>query len=297
MKLYTTIARSLTTLMPVIIGMFAITAYLIFESADLISARLPESMTGWTRIVASYFVAIGLHLTVLNTAINSRLVGRLYAFLFAIAAFLITAIYFDAFGHAGKTATEILFGYLISIFIGLANFVYVDLFVAKWKEHLGNLDLEKQLAKANEELMMTHKELTTANEQLKFTYESLEKSNEELTVAQRDLTFANDQLTVESQKSTKLEEELTNALKNVTNREQKVKDLSLQLQQIDQYLQDLQSNFTKLEKERDQQLQAANEGRLCHDCYSVLKNKQALSRHKRDCSVYKAKQNGQLTSN
>ena len=97
------IAESLFTLPPIMIGMFAMYAYLVYESQALLIAQLPETLLGWQREAAAWFLSVAIHLTILTTAANSKLVHHAFPVLFAIAGYFITTLFFDAWNFE-KTA-------------------------------------------------------------------------------------------------------------------------------------------------------------------------------------------------
>lgn len=157
------IAASLFTLPPIMIGMFAMYAYLVYESQALLITQLPATMMGWQRETAAWFLSVAIHLTILTTAANSKLVHQAFPVLFALAGYFITTLFFDAWNFE-KLPKDIFVSQLFSLLIAVINYLFVYLFVGKWKEMKGDKQTIKALQLAEQNTQHLTLELNSANE-------------------------------------------------------------------------------------------------------------------------------------
>ena len=181
------VAEILFTLPPIMVGMFAMYAYLVYESQALLITQLPVTMIGWQREAAAWFLSVAIHLTILTTAANSKLVHQAFPVLFAIAGYFITTLFFDAWNFT-KTGQDIFVSQLFSLLIAVINYLFVYLFVGKWKEMKDQRADEEALQNAQQAVTNLSEEVTTANHSLTTVKALLTKRNEELTEGQQALT-------------------------------------------------------------------------------------------------------------
>jgi hypothetical protein len=191
------VADSLFTLPPIMIGMFAMYGYLVYESHALLITQLPESLIGWQRHTAAWFLSVAIHLTILTTAANSQLVHQAFPLLFALAGYFITTLFFEAWQW--DTSQEnyrqgIFVSQLFSVLIAVINYLFVYLFVGKYKELKGEQQEREALQQAQEDVVSFRQAATRAEQQLaeiKQTYldcnQNLEASQQALTRAQRQI--------------------------------------------------------------------------------------------------------------
>ena len=145
-KQFDNLADSLFSLPPILVGFLAISLYLIFESQELISLLLPETMNEISKEIAAGFLALAIHLMILLTATNQRLVSHWFTKFYAVAAYCITALFFDAFDFAGKSDREIFAAHLFSVLIASINYLVVYLLVGKYNEVRGQADARDRVA-------------------------------------------------------------------------------------------------------------------------------------------------------
>ena len=196
------IAESLFTLPPIMVGMFAMYAYLVYESQALLITQLPVTMIGWQREAAAWFLSVAIHLTILTTAANSKLVHQAFPVLFAIAGYFITTLFFDAWNFE-KTGQDIFVSQLFSLLIAVINYLFVYLFVGKWEMKDQRAD-DEALQTAEQAVTKLSEEVTTANQSLASLRAQLTKRNEELTEGKQALTKL--QQTMSQQQRTHQEE-------------------------------------------------------------------------------------------
>ena len=197
------IAESLFTLPPIMIGMFAMYAYLVYESQALLITQLPDTLIGWQREGAAWFLSVAIHLTILTTAANSRLVHQAFPILFAIAGYFITTLFFDAWNFE-KPSQGIFVSQLFSLLIAVINYLFVYLFVGKWREMKDQRDESEALQTAQQTVTSLSEEIATANQLLTTLKAQLTKRSEELTEGKQALNKL--QQTITKQQRTYQEE-------------------------------------------------------------------------------------------
>ena len=197
------IAESLFTLPPIMIGMFAMYAYLVYESQALLITQLPDTLLGWQREAAAWFLSVAIHLTILTTAANSKLVHQAFPILFAIAGYFITTLFFDAWNFS-KPAQGIFISQLFSLLIAVINYLFVYLFVGKWKEMKDQQDSDEALQSAEQTVAELSEDVATANQSLTNLQTQLTQRSEELTESRQAL--AKLQQTITQQQRTYQEE-------------------------------------------------------------------------------------------
>ncbi|WKN44284.1 hypothetical protein [Tunicatimonas pelagia] len=185
-RFFEKLAESLFTLPPIMIGMFAMYAYLVYESQALLITQLPETLIGWQREVAAWFLSVAIHLTILTTAANSKLVHQAFPILFAIAGYFITTLFFDAWNFE-KSPKGIFVSQLFSLLIAVINYLFVYLFVGKWKEMKGEKELTETLQLAEKTSQGLTEELEIANEARVLLQTQLNKQQSELTESKQAL--------------------------------------------------------------------------------------------------------------
>ncbi len=181
------IAESLFTLPPIMIGMFAMYGYLVYESQALLINQLPHTIEGWQRELAAWFLSVAIHLTILTTAANSKLVHQAFPVLFALAGYFITTLFFEAW-DLEKNRQDIFVSQLFSLLIAVINYLFVYLFVGKWKELKGEQQYNEDLQEAKQTVEHLKEELDQVNETFTNTKEQLSKRSEELTESKQALT-------------------------------------------------------------------------------------------------------------
>jgi hypothetical protein len=191
------IADSLFTLPPIMIGMFAMYGYLVYESHALLITQLPDSLIGWQRHTAAWFLSVAIHLTILTTAANSQLVHRAFPLLFALAGYFITTLFFEAWQwdeQQENYSKGIFVSQLFSVLIAVINYLFVYLFVGKYKELKGEQQELKALQQAKEDVVTFQQAATSAEQQLAELKQAFQEEKETLKDSQQALTRAQRQI-------------------------------------------------------------------------------------------------------
>lgn len=132
------ISNFITSVKAVMIAMLLIIVALVFDSHTLFVRTLPSDMGTIAKEVTAWGMAIAFELTVLLATANSNYVHKSIQYLLAFCTLMTTLFFFDVFKETNTTKIfQIVF---VSIMIACINFIYAELFVKKWKEHLENLN-------------------------------------------------------------------------------------------------------------------------------------------------------------
>ncbi|WPP48967.1 hypothetical protein [Catalinimonas niigatensis] len=271
-KFYEKAADSLFSLPPILIGFFAIFGYLIFESQALISGLLPAEMGSISREVAAGFLAVAIHLMILLTATNSKLVSHAFTIFYAFCSYGITALFFDAFNFTGKEQREIFSAHLFSILIASINYLVVYLLVGKYYEVKDNCSAVDKLQTANEQLRQKNEEVSMLNEELT-------RLQQQLTATQREATKSNDTATNLSQELQRVNEELTESKEKVNIHYQELTTANEKNQALEKEL--LQTQ--RISKDQKDKIFMAYEKLYCPHCEGQFSNVNAHNVHKRNC--------------
>jgi len=196
------VAESLFTLPPIMIGMFAMYGYLVYESQALLITQLPDSLSGEQRQIAAWFLSVAIHLTILTTAANSQLVHQAFPLLFALAGYFITTLFFDAWNFA-KPKQDLFVSQLFSLLIAVINYLFVYLFVGKWKELKGEQSLQQALHQARTRVALLEEAVSTADRSLTKLEQQLEGRNQELSKVHQQLSTLQQALTHQQQQHQK----------------------------------------------------------------------------------------------
>nr|WKN34396.1 hypothetical protein K4G66_18635 [Tunicatimonas sp. TK19036] len=193
------IAASLFTLPPIMIGMFAMYAYLVYESQALLITQLPDTMNGWQREAAAWFLSVAIHLTILTTAANRKLVHQAFPVLFALAGYFITTLFFDAW-NLERLPRDIFVSQLFSLLIAVINYLFVYLFVGKWKELKGERKITTALQLAQQTSQNLTEELQTARQAQATLQTQLGRQHTDLTESKQTVEKLQQQLSKQQQK-------------------------------------------------------------------------------------------------
>jgi len=144
-------AKLIFSLPPIMIGMLGMYVYLVYESQALLYELMPTIMGDTSKTIASLALSVAIHLTILTTSANSRLVSGWFPVLFALYAYGITATFFDAYDFS-KTPKQIYEAHLFSSLIALINYLFTYLFVRKYQSIIGDRPLTKMVEELKQQL-------------------------------------------------------------------------------------------------------------------------------------------------
>lgn len=165
-KLFDHIGSAITSLGAVIFVLLMIITGMIFFSHTLFLQVFPASMQEWEKILATWVMALGWELTVLITTVNTKHINKRIPWLMAIASGVIVLFFIQAFDRS-LTALEIAQRWFVGLLAAALNYIYADLFYAKWQERNSNLAMPGLVIKLDADLTDLRAALHDAQRQLR----------------------------------------------------------------------------------------------------------------------------------
>ncbi|PZR02920.1 MAG: hypothetical protein DI539_27230 [Flavobacterium psychrophilum] len=154
----TSMAAVIFVLILTLLGLLTFTHTLFFEV-------LPQTITGWERYLASWMLALGWEFTLLITTCNTQFLHRRIPLVAAIASGVIVLFFIEAFSFDLPTI-ELLKRWFIGILVATINFIYTELFYAKWKELHRTKDLNTRITEIKQVVDVKTNELNTSQDRL-----------------------------------------------------------------------------------------------------------------------------------
>lgn len=174
------IANFITSVQSVTIAMILIIVAMVFDSQTLFIRALPADMMPWAKQITSWAMSIGFEVTVLLTTANANHIRKSIKYILALCTFVMTLFFFEAF-----TQTDIVIQFrtvFVSALIAYVNFIYSELFVAKWNQYLAQQDKYQQDEETIRDLEI---ELNKKNHEIisrKIAYQSLEETMQKVQI-------------------------------------------------------------------------------------------------------------------
>ena len=173
-NLFDKIGQIITSLAAVIFVLISIITAMVLFSHTLFTSVFPASMQPWERTLAAWTMAIGFESTLLLTTVNTQHLNKRIPALMALCSGLIILFFLNGFD--GSQSWLILSQrWLVGLMAAGINFVYSELFFAKWNERLQIIDrpmklnqLESDLNAALSELNQARPKLNEINELIKY---------------------------------------------------------------------------------------------------------------------------------
>lgn len=131
--LFDNIGHAITSLAAVIFVMLMTITGMIFFSHTLFNQVFPTSMTDWEKLVATWLMALGWEFTVLITTCNTRHINKNIPGIMAVASGVIVLFFIQAFDDT-QTWLTIAQRWFVGVLAATINYIYAELFYAKWKE-------------------------------------------------------------------------------------------------------------------------------------------------------------------
>lgn len=135
MKFFDSIAKAITSLGAVVFVLMMVIIAMVFFSHTLFTQALPETMADWEKIAAAWFLALGYECTVLLTTCNTKHLDRRIPYVMAVCSGIILLFFVQAFDFT-QSPIIICQRWFVGILIAAINFIYADLFYAKWMERI-----------------------------------------------------------------------------------------------------------------------------------------------------------------
>lgn len=144
MNLFDRIGQAITSMGAVIFVLMMVIVAMVFFSHTLFTQALPETMEEWEKMSAAWFMALGWELTVLVTTCNTKHLNKSIPPIMAVCSGVILLFFVQAFDST-QPLLILCQRWFVGILIAAINFIYADLFYAKWKERLELIDRPNKL--------------------------------------------------------------------------------------------------------------------------------------------------------
>lgn len=153
-KIFDSIGRAITSLAAVIFVMLMTITGMILFSHTLFAKIFPDGMSSWEKISATWFMALGWEFTVLITTCNTKHINRHVPAIMAICSGIIVLFFIQAF-DGNQQPLILAQRWFVGILAATINYIYADLFYAKWKERKEFIDFPAQVDKLQAQLIDT----------------------------------------------------------------------------------------------------------------------------------------------
>lgn len=147
-KLFDRIASAITSLGAVIFVLLMIITGMIFFSHTLFLDVFPSTMEKWEKRLATWVMALAWEFTVLITTVNTRHINKRIPFLMALASGVIVLFFIQAFDDS-ITGLQMTQRWFVGIIAATINYLYADLFYAKWQERTSSLAMPRRIEELN----------------------------------------------------------------------------------------------------------------------------------------------------
>ncbi|MFM8912943.1 MAG: hypothetical protein ACKOE6_08520 [Flammeovirgaceae bacterium] len=137
-KFFEQLARAITSLGAVIFVMLMVITAMVFFSHTLFSQALPDGMSQWEKMGAAWALALGWELTVLVTTVNVKHLHPRTPLVMAVASGVISLYFIQAF-NVDQPLLIITQRWFVGVLVATINYLYADLFFAKWNEYVAKL--------------------------------------------------------------------------------------------------------------------------------------------------------------
>ena len=168
-KLFERVGSIITSMGAVISVLLLTLLGLITFTHTLFNEVLPSTLTGWERSWACWLLALGWEATLLITTCNTQFLNRRIPAIAAIASGVIVLFFIQAF-DPNQSLLEFSKKFFIGALISSINYIYTELFYAKWQEMHQKIDQLKKISELENVLSAKENTLTT-------TLETLTKAN------------------------------------------------------------------------------------------------------------------------
>lgn len=131
--IFDNIGRAITSMAAVIFVLLMTITGMIFFSHTLFIEVFPDSMVAWEKLLATWVMALGWEFTVLITTCNTRHINKHIPVIMAIASGIIVLFFIQAF-DGSREPLLIAQRWFVGLLAATINYIYAELFYAKWKE-------------------------------------------------------------------------------------------------------------------------------------------------------------------
>ena len=157
-KIFDAIGRAITSPAAVIFVMLMTITGMILFSHTLFSQIFPADMDSFEKKSATWFLALGWEFTVLITTCNTKHINRNIPAIMAICSGIIVLFFIQAF-DTSQYWLVIVQRVFVGVLAATINYIYADLFYAKWKERKELIELPILVNELRPQLNDKEKEL------------------------------------------------------------------------------------------------------------------------------------------
>jgi hypothetical protein len=185
-QLFDNIGRAITSLAAVIFVMLMTISGMIFFSHTLFIQVFPANMQPWEKILATWLMALGWEFTVLITTCNTRHINKNIPIVMAVASGIIVLFFIQAF-DASQPWLTIAQRWFVGILAATINYIYAELFYAKWQERNHSQALPKQLHERERQVNELERALHELHASMDEHHRSLHQAETNLDQTQKEL--------------------------------------------------------------------------------------------------------------
>lgn len=164
-KLFEQIGFAITSMAAVIFVLVLTLLGLLTFTHTLFNEVLPQTITGFERSFASWMLALGWEFTLLISTCNTQFLNKRIPLIVAIASGVIVLFFIQAFA-IDQPLIELLKRWFIGTLVATINYIYTELFYAKWKELHKIKDLQARAIDLEQIINTQETEFKTMQEQL-----------------------------------------------------------------------------------------------------------------------------------
>lgn len=195
-QFFDTIGSIITSLAAVIFVMLMTITGMIFFSHTLFSEIFPATMRGWEKAGATWVLALGWEFTVVITTCNSRHINRHIPLVMAVASGIVVLFFIQAFDGT-QGALIIAQRWFVGLLAATINYIYAELFYAKWTERNQQQLLPRQLDETRTTLVQLRSELDEARSALVQAQRDLDERGRKVVELERFRKEVQSELTCE----------------------------------------------------------------------------------------------------
>ncbi len=268
-SIFQTIIDFIFTVNFITIGMLIVSIARSIETQTLYADAYPEHLQGFSRIAASWFMAVAFEVTATVVTVNEKHDKyKTKTIIFAIASVIMTALFLaggnEPMGFSPQVTGEVNYKHLITqVFLsavsGYMVYVFAELFTDKAKAERIEIDTQLLLAEAQNELSILKNKLTQADQQLNLGEGKLSEAHQQLTLlesklSERDLdvSLGEEKLTEAQLKVTLLENKLSERDLDVSLGEVKLSEAHLKVTSLEEELTEYHQKVQELEQELEE---------------------------------------------
>lgn len=177
--IFDNIGKAITSLAAVIFVMLMTITGMIFFSHTLFTEVFPASMSEWEKFTATWLMALGWEFTVLITTCNTRHINRHIPLVMAVSSGVIVLFFIQAF-DSSQTLLTLSQRWFVGILAATINYIYAELFYAKWQERNQQQQLPSRLDETERNLIHLQSDLNEARSNLNESERELNEAHKSM---------------------------------------------------------------------------------------------------------------------